>query len=164
MSRTVDSLEVISRSPEQTREVGAKLGELVEAGDIVLLGGQLGVGKACLTQGIARGLGIDEYVISPSFVLLREYGGRLSLYHIDFYRLDRIEEVIQLGLDDYLYGNGICVVEWAEKGLGMLPGEHLLIEMQHLSATRRKLSFVPEGPRYVDLLRKLKRACQVAGK
>jgi tRNA threonylcarbamoyladenosine biosynthesis protein TsaE len=152
----VKSLEIVSNSPEQTKRVGIRLGKLAKPEDIILLIGTLGAGKTCLTQGIARGLGINEYTASPSFVLVREYQGKPPLYHIDLYRLDRIEEVAQLGLDDYLYGKGVCVVEWADKGLSVLPEEHLLIEMQIVSATKRKLSFVPLGKRYVQMLSKLK--------
>ena len=154
--QTVKSLEMLSNSAAQTRNMGMKLGKLATAGDAILLVGPLGAGKTCLTQGIAHGLGIHEYTASPSFVLVREYRGKLPLYHIDLYRLDRIEEVTQLGLDDYLYGNGVCVVEWADKGLGVLPEEHLLIEMQIVSPLKRKLSFVPRGSRYSEMLSKLK--------
>jgi len=164
MKKTVDSLEMSSHSAEQTRKIGAKLGELAASGDVILLEGELGVGKTCLTQGIARGLSIDDYVISPTFVLLREYRGRLPLYHIDFYRLDSIEEMAQLGLEDYLYSSGVCVVEWAEKGLDILPEEHLYIKMQHLASTERKLSFTPKGARYVEMLSMIKKLSQVARK
>ena len=91
-------------------------------------------------------------------MLVREYRGKLPLYHIDLYRLDKIEEVTQLGLDDYLYGNGVCVVEWADKGLSVLPEEHLLIEMQIVSPMKRKLNFMPKGTRYLEMLSKLKGA------
>ncbi len=158
------SLEIISNSAKQTHRVGVELAWLARAGDVILLEGELGVGKTCLAQGIARGLDIGDYVISPSFVLLREYQGRLPLYHVDFYRLDRIEEVEDLGLDDYLYGGGVCVVEWAEKGLGMLPGEHLLVEMQYLASIKRKLTFSPKGTRYEEMLSQFKHARGVAGR
>jgi len=160
----VKSLEVISNSAEQTRKVGLRLGKLASTGDIILLVGPLGAGKTCLTQGIALGLDIDEYTLSPSFVLVREYQGRLPLYHIDLYRLDNIEEVVQLGLDDYLYGNGVCVVEWADKGLSILPEEHLLIEIEFISSTKRKLNLVPQGTRYMEILSRLKGAHSAAGK
>lgn len=160
----MSSLEIISNSTEQTRKLGMKLGKLMAPGDIILLVGKLGAGKTCLTQGIARGMGIKEYTTSPTFVLVREYPGKLPLYHIDLYRLDRIEEVAQLGLDDYIYGKGVCVVEWAEKGLSVLPDEHLLIEIQTVSSTKRKLSFVPLGKRYMEMLSKLKRAHRGARK
>jgi tRNA threonylcarbamoyladenosine biosynthesis protein TsaE len=147
---------MLSNSAGQTRNIGMKLGKSAAAGDVVLLVGPLGAGKTCLTQGIARGMGIHEYTASPSFVLVREYQGKLPLYHIDLYRLDKIEEVTQLGLDDYLYGNGVCVVEWADKGLSVLPEGHLLIEMQIVSPLKRRLSFVPRGTRYSEMLSKLK--------
>jgi tRNA threonylcarbamoyladenosine biosynthesis protein TsaE len=160
----VKSLEIVSNSAEQTRKIGLKLGKLAASGDVIFLVGPLGAGKTCLTQGIARGLGINEYTASPSFVLVREHRGKLPLYHIDLYRLDRIEEVAQLGLDDYLYGNGVCVVEWADKGLSVLPEEHLLIEMQIVSPMKRKLSFMPRGTRYLEMLSKLNSARRGARK
>ena len=158
------SLEIVSNSAEETRKIGMKLGKLAASGDVIFLVGTLGAGKTCLTQGIARGLGINEYTASPSFVLVREHRGKLPLYHIDLYRLDRIEEVAQLGLDDYLYGNGLCVVEWADKGLSVLPEEHLLIEMQIVSPMKRKLSFMPRGTRYLEMLSKLNSARRGARK
>ena len=158
------SLEIVSNSAEETRKIGMKLGKLAASGDVIFLVGTLGAGKTCLTQGIARGLSIDEYTASPSFVLVREHRGKLPLYHIDLYRLDRIEEVAQLGLDDYLYGNGVCVVEWADKGLSVLPEEHLLIEMQIVSPMKRKLSFMPRGTRYLEMLSKLNSARRGARK
>jgi tRNA threonylcarbamoyladenosine biosynthesis protein TsaE len=147
---------MFSESAGQTRNTGTKLGKLAAAGDVILLVGPLGAGKTCLTQGIARGLGIHEYTASPSFVLVREYQGKLPLYHIDLYRLDRLEEVTQLGLDDYFSGRGVCVVEWADKGLSVLPGEHLLVEMQIVSPLKRRLNFIPRGTRYLEMLSKLK--------
>ena len=133
-------LELISHSPEQTQKLGRRIGELALPGDVFLLVGDLGTGKTCLTQGIAWGLGIKEYALSPTFVIMRELYGRLPLYHIDLYRLDRIEESLDLGLDDYLYGRGICVVEWAGKALSILPTEHLLIEISYLADTDRRFS------------------------
>jgi len=149
-------LELISHSPEQTQKFGVGIGELAQPGDIFLLVGRLGAGKTCLTQGIAWGLNIKEYAVSPSFVVIRELYGRLPLYHIDFYRLDNLEEIAELGLDDYLYGNGVCAVEWAEKGLSLLPAEHLLIEMSYVSDTERSLKLKPGGKRYRNLVAQLK--------
>ncbi|MBA7494071.1 tRNA threonylcarbamoyladenosine biosynthesis protein TsaE [subsurface metagenome] len=148
--------QLISHSPEQTQRLGVHIGELALPGDIFLLVGGLGTGKTCLTQGIAWGLGIKEYALSPSFVIVRELCGRLTLYHIDLYRLDHIEEITELGLDEYLYGNGVCVVEWAEKGLSELPAKHLLIKISYLSDTDRSFQFKPCGKHYVDMLAQLK--------
>jgi len=149
-------LELISHSPEQTQELGMCIGELALPGDVFLLVGDLGAGKTCLTQGVAWGLDIKEYTMSPSFVIVRELYGRLPLYHIDLYRLDRIEESMELGLDEYLYGRGVCVVEWAEKALSILPAEHLLIEIGYLADTERNFQMKPSGQRYLDMVEQLK--------
>ncbi len=150
-------LHIKSDSPEQTQLLGKHLGELVLEGDVVLLEGELGTGKTCLIQGIAHGLGIKQYAFSPSFVLIREYYGRLPLYHIDLYRLNNIEEIDELGLEEYLYGNGICVIEWARKGLPVLPHDHLLIELNYVSTyeTQRDISIFPKGKRYFKLIQQL---------
>jgi len=148
-------MNFVSESPEQTQQLGMRLGRLAKLGDLFLLVGGLGAGKTCLTQGIAWGLGIEGYATSPSFVVINQYQGRLPFYHIDLYRLDRIEEVIELGLEDYLFGRGVCVVEWAEKGLEVLPMEHLLVEMGFLSDTSRNLVLKPSGERYVEMVSEL---------
>ncbi|MFB0559144.1 MAG: tRNA (adenosine(37)-N6)-threonylcarbamoyltransferase complex ATPase subunit type 1 TsaE [Dehalococcoidales bacterium] len=149
-------LKLISHSPEQTQRLGIRIGELALPGDILLLVGALGTGKTCLTQGIAWGLGIKEYALSPSFVIVRELYGRLPLYHIDLYRLDHIEEIEELGLDDYLYGSGVCVVEWAEKGLSVLPAEHLLIQIAFLADNERSFQLKPSGKHYLEIIKQLK--------
>src|SRR4030043_2088812 len=102
-------LTLTSHSSEETQLLGSYLGELAQRGDVFLLMGDLGTGKTCLAQGIARGIGIKEYAFSPSFVIIREYHGRFPIYHIDLYRLDHIEEIANLGLGEYLYGNGVCL-------------------------------------------------------
>jgi len=155
MNAEMTDLKFISHSQEQTQRLGTRLGELAQAGDVFLLTGNLGSGKTCLTQGIAWGLGVTEYTFSPSFVIMREYHGRLTLYHIDFYRLDRIEEIVDLGLAEYLYDKGVCVVEWAEKGISVLPKEHLLINLSYTSDTERSISLEPKGKRYTQLLETL---------
>ncbi len=156
LSQSTNYLELISHSPEQTKKFGIRIGELALPGDIFLLVGNLGTGKTCLTQGIAWGLDIKEYAASPSFIIVRELYGRLPLYHVDLYRLDHINEIADLGLDDYLYGNGICVVEWAEKGLDVLPKEHLLIQISYLSDTERSFQLKPNGRRYLEIVKQLK--------
>jgi tRNA threonylcarbamoyladenosine biosynthesis protein TsaE len=150
------SFKLVTHSPEETGELGVRLGELAQPGDIYLLSGNLGAGKTCLTQGIVWGLGSQEYALSPTFVLMRELKGRLPLYHIDLYRLDRIEEISDLGLDDYLFGKGLCVIEWAEKGISILPAEHLLVKIDYLSDTERSFELTPCGKRYAKLLAQLK--------
>jgi len=141
-------LEIVSHSPEETQQVGRKIGEMARPGDVILLVGNLGAGKTCLTQGIAYGLGITEHTASPSFILVRELYGRLPLYHIDFYRLENLAEIAELGLDEYLYGRGICVAEWADRAAGLLPDEHLRIELTYIDENSRRLVFFPAGERY----------------
>ena len=155
LSQSTNRLELITHSPEQTQKLGVRIGELALPGDTFLLIGSLGAGKTCLTQGIAWGLEIKEYATSPSFVVVRELYGRLPLYHIDLYRLEHIAEITELGLDDYLYGNSVCVVEWAEKGLSLLPIEHLLIQISYLSDNERSFQFKPNGKRYREILAQL---------
>ena len=148
-------LNLVTESPEETQRLGTRLGKLAQLGDVFLLVGGLGTGKTCLTQGIAWGLGIEGYATSPSFVVINQYQGRLPFFHIDLYRLDRIEEVIELGLEDYLYGRGVCVVEWADKALDVFPEERLLAEMSFLSDTSRNFVLRPSGQRYVEMLSQL---------
>jgi tRNA threonylcarbamoyladenosine biosynthesis protein TsaE len=152
----MDRLELTTHSPEQTQQLGKRLGEIAQASDVILLVGKLGAGKTCLAQGIAWGLGINDYAASPSFVLVRELYGRLPLYHMDFYRLDNIEEIAELGLDEYFYGRGISVVEWAEKALSLLPPENLLIEMDYIDESERRLSLKPSGKRYREMAAQLR--------
>jgi len=147
---------LVTHSPEETIELGVHLGEIARPGNVFLLSGNLGVGKTCLTQGIARGLGSPDNALSPTFVLMREIHGRLPLYHIDLYRLDRLDEIADLGLDDYLYGQGLCVIEWAEKGLGVLPLEHLMIKISYSGDFERLFELIPCGRLYEKLLTGLK--------
>jgi len=148
-------LKLISHSPEQTQHLGKHLGKLVQAGDVLCLIGNLGSGKTCLTQGIAWGLGIKEYAFSPSFVIVRECQGRFPLYHIDFYRLEQLDEIVGLGLEEYFYGNGICVIEWAEKGMEVLPEEKLVIRLNYIAETERSFSIEAEGERHQKLIEEL---------
>jgi len=149
-------MEIISGSPEQTQKIGKKLGQIAKPGDVILLTGDLGAGKTCLTQGIAWGLDIDEFAASPSFTIMREHYGRLPLYHVDFYRLDSIDDIYDLGIDDYLFGNGLCVIEWAEKGMELMPEERLLIEIEYVAENERKLDLKASGVRYTEMLNDLK--------
>jgi tRNA threonylcarbamoyladenosine biosynthesis protein TsaE len=105
-----------SHSPEETRRLGALLGRLLQPGDVVLLHGDLGAGKTAFTQGIGEGLGVPDTINSPTFTILKEYAGRMPLYHFDFYRIEDAEELYALGFEDYFADEGASVVEWAERG------------------------------------------------
>ena len=129
-----------SHSTSMTHDIGRAIGANVGPGDIVLLSGALGAGKTTLTQGVVWGLGSSEYARSPTFVLVNEYQGSLPVYHMDLYRLDSFEEVDGLGLDDYLYGDGLCVIEWADKAPGYFPERHLLVSIRSISDEERELT------------------------
>lgn len=154
------ALKCVSHGPRQTQQLGQSLGEIARPGDVILLVGDLGAGKTTLTQGIARGLGVSEYTASPSFVLVREYQGRLPLYHVDLYRLENVAEIGDLGLDDYFSGKGVSVVEWADRGLILLPPEHLLIRIQLYGETERVVHFHPRGDRYHSLVSEIEESCR----
>lgn len=153
-----ERLKLRLHSSKETQLLGRQIGKLAQSGDVFLFTGNLGTGKTCLIQGIAEGLGIKEHPFSPSFVIVREYHGRLPLYHIDLYRLDHVEEIAELGLEQYLYSNGVCAVEWAEKGLQVLPERNLLIALSYVSDcdTERAICLEPRGERYLELVRKLR--------
>ena len=149
------TLKLLSHSPEETQRIGEVLGHHAQKGDVFLLTGGLGAGKTCLAQGIAWGLGIQEYLRSPTFVLVAELEGRLKLYHMDLYRLDNVAEVVDLGLDDYLFGQGICVVEWADKAEDVFPTQHLLIQLSYVSVTQREFFLTASDQRYETLIDQL---------
>jgi tRNA threonylcarbamoyladenosine biosynthesis protein TsaE len=145
-------LECRSESAEQTRALGRQVGQAAQPGDVLLLAGNLGAGKTIFTQGLGEGLGVTETVNSPTFVLLREYHGRLTLYHYDLYRLNDIEQAVAREWQEFLYGDGVSAVEWADRASSLLPSEHLLIEFTIESETRRVLRMTAAGRRHVELL------------
>lgn len=151
-------LKLVTHSPEKTRQLGRLLGARARPGDLLLLSGPLGSGKTCLAQGVAFGLGIEEYARSPSFVIVSRYRGRLDLYHVDLYRLESLQEITDLGLEEYASGDGICLVEWAEKALPLFPQEHMWIEMAYGEAeNERCIHLKVRGRRYRELLEELAR-------
>jgi tRNA threonylcarbamoyladenosine biosynthesis protein TsaE len=138
-------MKYTTHSPEETRELGARFAADLKSGDILALNGPLGSGKTCFVQGIARGLGVTErYITSPTFVLVREYQGRLPLYHIDLYRLAPGIEIGMLGLDEYLDGDGITAIEWSEKMEEGLPGRTINISFKCLNEMSREIIFSGE--------------------
>lgn len=110
-------MDLFSHNHEETLEIGKRLGKYLQPGDIVLLYGDLGVGKTTLTQGICRGLDIkeDTYIPSPTFTLINNYCGKYPVFHVDLYRLDSLLEIEKIGLEECLFTNGVCIIEWAEK-------------------------------------------------
>ncbi|WP_108024172.1 tRNA (adenosine(37)-N6)-threonylcarbamoyltransferase complex ATPase subunit type 1 TsaE [Melghirimyces profundicolus] len=141
MSRNTCTFE--THNPEETRNLARHLAPRLRRGDVIALEGDLGAGKTTFTQGLAAGLGIEEPVDSPTFTLIKEYeGGRLPLYHMDVYRLNHPTE--ELGWDEYFYGDGVTLVEWADRIEPMLPGELIRIEVsRHQESDVRKIRIEP---------------------
>jgi tRNA threonylcarbamoyladenosine biosynthesis protein TsaE len=165
-----NTLEFVSRNPDQTQRLGARLGALLQGGDVICLEGSLGSGKTCLAQGIGRGWGVGLPLISPTFVLVREYGRArddVRLYHVDFYRISGMEEMSGLGLDEFLgAAHAVCVAEWAERGRSLMPPGHLWVRLDfvernrrppYVDRTRRRLRFTAQGDRHQALLREFRR-------
>ncbi|MEA3490086.1 MAG: tRNA (adenosine(37)-N6)-threonylcarbamoyltransferase complex ATPase subunit type 1 TsaE [Candidatus Omnitrophota bacterium] len=148
---------ITTNSPEETVEVASRLAAELREGDLVALVGELGAGKTMFVKGVARGLGVRDplYVNSPSFVVLKEYHGRKDLYHFDIYRLDLKSFCETLDYERYFYGNGITVVEWAEKIADILPEEYLEVGIEYADHSERKLNFKSVGKRFDALLEKM---------
>lgn len=139
---TVDDFAWISESPERTYDFGKFLGESLQSGDVVALCGELGAGKTCLTQGIARGLEVPEdyRVTSPTFTIINEYPGRLTLYHFDMYRLTGLADLDEIGYEDcFADRGGVVVMEWAEKIREVLPSSTYFIFLTYVSENKRKI-------------------------
>lgn len=155
-------LDVITHSAAQTIRIGQRIGELLERGDLVLLVGEFGSGKTHLIKGVVQGLGSEDLVNSPSFVFINEYRAgsrhqRMRIYHADLYRIAAQGELSGIGLEDSLAGDGVCLVEWADRAPVLLAEEHLAVQLQYLNDTKRVLQFVPHGRRYQSLVEELKK-------
>jgi tRNA threonylcarbamoyladenosine biosynthesis protein TsaE len=136
--------EVVAPTPEATQALGERVGARLHAGDVVACIGELGAGKTCFIQGLARGLGVDGDVTSPTFVLVNQYRGRLPVYHVDAYRTGSLTELVDLGLEEMLHGDGVTVVEWADKLQPLLPASTLAVTITGLGDEPRRI--VVEGP------------------
>ncbi len=137
----VMDMNILSRGPEETREIGRKIGERLMRGDVVALTGILGAGKTCLVQGLVNGLEVKtDYITSPSFVLINEYQGRMPVYHFDVYRLNEEKEVLDLGYEEYIDGAGVTIIEWADKISRLLPRRSIRILLTITGPGKRTLN------------------------
>lgn len=144
------------KSLEEMEEFGYKLGCLLDGGEVITLNGDLGAGKTSLTKSIARGLGIEEHITSPTFTIVNEYEGRLKLYHFDVYRLECADEMYDLGYEEYFYSEGVSVIEWAEIIYELLPEEKLELFIERGEGDEeRKVKLIPSGARYEKLVEEL---------
>ena len=153
-----DTLDFISHSEAQTRRLGARLATLLNPGDVVALVGELGSGKTRWVQGVCKGLDVTDPVVSPTFTLVNEYQGRCPVYHIDLYRITDSAELFTFGLEEYLYGSGISLIEWADRAEDSLPDEYLTVELHHLEETKRRIVLHSPSQRFIDLLEAFKEA------
>ncbi|MBE3582119.1 MAG: tRNA (adenosine(37)-N6)-threonylcarbamoyltransferase complex ATPase subunit type 1 TsaE [Thermoanaerobacteraceae bacterium] len=147
-------MEVFLKDSTSTRKLGRALGRLVLPGDVIILAGELGAGKTTLAQGLAEGLGVEGWITSPTFTLIQEYRGRCPLYHLDLYRLEDPEEIWDLGLEEYLKGSGVTVVEWGDR-LGAFVPERLEIHLAVGPGEGRRARLIPSGERYRELVKEL---------
>lgn len=152
------SWSVITHSAQQTRKWGTKLGRLMERGEIIGLIGELGSGKTCFVRGMAEGLEVDQetWIRSPSFTLINEYHGRLPVYHIDLYRIGSRDELEGLNLREYLYSDGVSLIEWFEHLPADEVDEFLEVRLAYANGAKRELTFTPHGERYERILESLR--------
>lgn len=159
MERLTMRIDLTSDSPQETQELGASLGRLLQGGELICLEGELGSGKTTFIQGIGRGLGVKGPITSPTFTLVNEYWGEgIVFYHVDLYRVESLREIIASGLDDLFFDYGICAIEWAEKAREIVPGDRLWILFEHKGERRRLISMAAAGLAYEDLLSALELA------
>ena len=147
-------VKIYLENEEKTREIGSKLGELLTPKSVICLIGDLGAGKTTMTQSLARALGVDDYITSPTFTIVNEYEGRMPLYHFDVYRIGSSEEMYDIGFDEYIDGDGVCIIEWANLIEDILPDEYLYIEMNY-KETGREMILTPKGEKYEEIVKEL---------
>ena len=153
-------IQITTRSIRETQDLSQKLGGLINQPLIIALIGDLGSGKTIFVQGIAKGLEVPDgyYITSPTFTLINEYPGRFPLVHVDLYRLENIEDLEDIGLDEMLYGQAVIAIEWADKLIGCQPAEQLLVTMEINDDECRKLTLDATGQDEVNLIRALEDA------
>jgi tRNA threonylcarbamoyladenosine biosynthesis protein TsaE len=154
------SWSVVSNSSRQTMGWGRKLAKLVQGGEIIGLLGELGTGKTCFVRGFAEGLEVEKgaWIRSPTFTLINEYHARLTIYHIDLYRIGERHELEGLNLREYLYSDGVRLIEWFENLPTAEADEYLEVEIAHAGGSKRRLTFVGHGDRYENIVQKFKRS------
>jgi len=144
-------MEFIVTTVEETNKIGELVGALVNSGDIICLIGDLGTGKTHLTKGIAKGLDIKDHVTSPTFTIVNEYTGRLRLYHFDVYRVNDPDEIAAIGFDEYIFSDGVSIIEWANYIEELIPSNNLTITIEKIpecGVNYRKINFKYSDKRY----------------
>lgn len=147
-------VKIYLENEEQTKDIGYKLGQLVTPKSVICLIGDLGAGKTTMTQSLAKALEVDDYITSPTFTIVNEYEGRIPLYHFDVYRIGSSDEMYDIGFDEYIDGDGVCIIEWANLIEDILPNEYLYIEMNY-KETGREMILTPKGEFYKEIVEEL---------
>jgi len=153
-------IELRTETADRTRELGQALAPLLRPRDTVVLTGDLGAGKTTLVQGIGRGLGVEDHVASPTFTLVREYAGRLDVAHVDVYRLERIQDVVDLGLDELGGPDRVLIVEWGDAVEDLLPADRLRVELTSSDDDVRRLRIGAQGMSWAERWERLERATE----
>ncbi|WP_026486903.1 tRNA (adenosine(37)-N6)-threonylcarbamoyltransferase complex ATPase subunit type 1 TsaE [Caldanaerobius polysaccharolyticus] len=150
-------LTYLSKGLEDTYGFGYRLSNALSKGDIVCLTGQLGAGKTSMVKGIAKGLGVEEDVTSPTFTIVNEYYGRLPLYHFDVYRISMPEEMYEIGFEEYIYGEGVCVIEWADLIKDIIPQGSIWIDIRYLEEDERTIEIVAPEEKLAYIIEEMDR-------
>jgi len=149
-------MKITVNNLQETEKVGKIISQHLEKGTVICLDGDLGVGKTALTQFIAKGFGVKEYITSPTFTIIKEYQGLLPFYHMDVYRIESEDDMYDLGYDEYIYSEGVTVIEWSEKIERILPENRINIKIQRLDDSRRTLFIDGKGLVYEKITEELK--------
>lgn len=150
-------MEIITIDTRETEKLGKKIGKLLNSGDVICLDGDLGAGKTTLTKSIARGLEVEEYVTSPTFTIVNEYDGRLHVNHFDVYRIADIDEMYDIGYEEYIYSESVSIIEWASNIGEILPDQRIEIYIETIDANSRKFNIKLIGERYKYLEEELRK-------
>ncbi|SHK62514.1 tRNA (adenosine(37)-N6)-threonylcarbamoyltransferase complex ATPase subunit type 1 TsaE [Tepidibacter formicigenes] len=146
--------KIYLKDEKETRGIGYRLGKLLNKGNVVCLIGDLGAGKTTITKSIANALDVHDYITSPTFTIVNEYEGRLPLYHFDVYRISSSEEMYEIGFEEYIYGQGVCIIEWANLIEDILPDNYLKVELNY-KEEGREMILTPFGSEYEKIVEEL---------
>ena len=147
-------IKFVTNNTEETIELGKKIGNCLRKGDVIAMQGTLAAGKTTITKGIAQSLDISETITSPTFCLISEYEGKMPLYHFDVYRIGSSDEMYDIGYDEYINGDGVCIIEWANLIDDILPDEYLYIELKYKDMSR-EMTLNPVGEKYEKIVEEL---------
>ena len=148
-------LEFKTNNAKETEELGLRIGQALRGGEILAMTGDLGAGKTTMTKSLASGLDIDEHITSPTFTIVNEYEGRLKLFHFDVYRIADVEEMYDLGFEEYIYSGGVCIIEWSNLIEEILPDDTINIQILYIDDNKRQINITGKGSKFENLKKEL---------